>query len=90
MIAVAHRLRSVIKCQHRLLLFFCESIADGNAFVPADDKIVLMDNGRIAEEGAPLALLEDEGSRLSKLCDALGKEESAELRRMAGQRDAKS
>jgi hypothetical protein len=49
-----------------------------------------MDDGKVAEEGAPLDLLEKEDSRLSKLCEALGEEESAELRKMAKQGGTKS
>ncbi|KAJ7916824.1 multidrug resistance-associated ABC transporter [Mycena leptocephala] len=48
------------------------------------DKIMLLDQGKIAEFDRPAVLLADKSSKFHALCQATGKEEFAMLKKMAG------
>jgi ABC-type multidrug transport system fused ATPase/permease subunit len=48
------------------------------------DRIVVMDNGRAVEVGAPSDLLDKEGGFLWKMAAALGPQAQGELRALAG------
>ncbi|KAL1665993.1 P-loop containing nucleoside triphosphate hydrolase protein [Schizophyllum commune] len=48
------------------------------------DRVMLLDNGRIAEFDSPATLLRDTSSKFYSLCKATGKEEFAMLKKLAG------
>ncbi|TRM63381.1 P-loop containing nucleoside triphosphate hydrolase protein [Schizophyllum amplum] len=48
------------------------------------DRVMLLDNGRIAEFDRPATLLQNTSSKFYSLCKATGKEEFAMLRKLAG------
>ena len=68
----AFRDTTIIEVAHRL-----ETLMDA-------DRILVLARGRVAEAGAPAALLARQGGALAALVDAAGPEGAARLRRLAG------
>jgi len=62
-------------------------LAENQTIMPCN-KILVMDRGRIVQQGSPIALINEEGSKFQSLCQAAGEEEFRHLVSLAEQAKA--
>ncbi|KAJ3298346.1 hypothetical protein HDU76_006466, partial [Blyttiomyces sp. JEL0837] len=77
-LTIAHRLKTIVDCEYQLYLFEVVAALVGvetktNVSPQTDDRVIVLDQGRIIENGSPLELIEKSPVKaFRKMCEETG------------------